>query len=210
MTVLIKGKGPVVHLDRRNKAQMIEAIISDFSGSSVRDKKILDIGAGNGQISEYFHPNNRQYAFDIGDFRTQKESGVKFVIGRSENLPFKKDCYDIVLSHHVIEHVDNQLLHLEEIHRVLKPDGFCYLATPNKSSPFMAGHRGNNQVLRFHMMKPLFERSGFKAIEYYSKIVHSPYKFNYEVKFGRLVPMAILEKLKIFFPSQCFILSPEE
>jgi ubiquinone/menaquinone biosynthesis C-methylase UbiE len=208
MQMLIKGRGPVANLPRLSKARLIEAIIADFSGRPEHGYTILDIGSGNGQISEYFHKTNKQFAIDIVDVRTRKESDLKFTLGLSENLPFKPDGFDIVLSHHVIEHVDDQITHLKEIHRVLKPSGLCYLATPNKSSPFMAGHKGNNKVLRLHMMKPLFLQCGFQPVEYYSKIVHHPTQFNYEIKIGRFLPMPLLEILKPLYPSQCFILIP--
>src|SRR5207237_9624421 len=42
---------------------------------------------------------------------------------------------DVVVSNHVFEHVggrNEQLRDLQEVLRVLRPDGFAYLATPNR------------------------------------------------------------------------------
>jgi len=50
-------------------------------------------------------------------------------------LPFEPDRFDVVISNHVIEHVGDaaaQLRHLQEIRRVLKPEGVAYLAVPNR------------------------------------------------------------------------------
>jgi SAM-dependent methyltransferase len=51
------------------------------------------------------------------------------------SLPFEDDAFDVVLSNHVIEHVGDevqQLAHLAEIRRVLRPGGKGYLAVPNR------------------------------------------------------------------------------
>ncbi len=189
---------------------MIDAIIADYTGRSVQSYDILDIGAGNGDISEFFQNKNNQFAIDIYDFRNQKISIINFIIGVSENLPCKKNSFDIVLSHHVIEHVRDQLKHLQEINRVLKPGGLCYIATPNRTSPFMAGHKGNNQVLCHNMLVALIKESGFKPIEYYSKIIKSPNKYHYPVKFGKFIPISLIKQLKRYFPSQCFIIVPDK
>ncbi len=50
-------------------------------------------------------------------------------------MPFGHERFDFVIYNHVIEHVGerpDQLRHLREIHRVLKPEGLLYLAVPNR------------------------------------------------------------------------------
>jgi hypothetical protein len=100
------------------------------------------------------------------------------------------------------------MLHLSEIKRVLHNDGICYMAMPNKSSPFMAGHKGNKQVLRYRAMQPLFKKMGFIVNAYYARLIHHPKQFHFEVSFGRFIPLFFLNRLNILFPSQCFILTP--
>src|SRR5688500_4300916 len=54
----------------------------------------------------------------------------------SMNIPpltgLADNAYDLVLSFQVIEHIRNDELFLEEIHRVLKPGGKVLLTTPNR------------------------------------------------------------------------------
>ena len=173
----MKGRGPVVQLDRSQKARMITAIIEDYLRRPVAGYRTLDIGCGNGGISEYFARSNDHYAVDI------------------------------VISHHVIEHVRDQGLHLDEMHRVLKAEGVAYLATPNKSSPLMEGHVGNDKVLRYREMGPLFGRHGFESHEYGMRVVREPDRFHGEVHFWRFLPEATLKLLRPLFPSHMFVMT---
>ena len=206
----MRGRGPVVHLDRREKARMIESVLEDFRGGLVEGLRILDVGCGNGQIGGHFSCANRVSGVDIEDNRSHPDSSIDFRLTASERLPFDDGGFEVVLSHHVIEHVDDQGLHLEEIRRVLAPDGIAYLATPNRSSPIMEGHVGNDRVLRYRDMARLFRAHGFESHEYMMRVLRDPARFHAEVKWARRIPRVVLAGLRSFFPSQIFILVPTE
>mgnify|MGYP001056066047 CR=1 FL=1 len=46
------------------------------------------------------------------------------------NIPYGDESFDLVIANHVLEHVDDDLKALAEIHRVLKPGGHAILQTP--------------------------------------------------------------------------------
>lgn len=48
------------------------------------------------------------------------------------DLPFPDESFDIVFYHHVIEHVSDPALSLDELARVLVPGGIIYVGTPNR------------------------------------------------------------------------------
>ena len=53
-----------------------------------------------------------------------------------ENLPFASDTFDLILSHEVIEHVDDDRQCVEGMIRCLKPGGRLTLFCPNRGYPF--------------------------------------------------------------------------
>lgn len=199
---------PVGGLDRTAKALMIEAFLRDAIRKPLNGLRLLDIGYGNGDIGAHFSNDNDTYGIDVEDRRRPEHIRLARCIGRSELLPFAEHSFDIVISHHVIEHVADHDRHVAEIHRVLKPDGICYLGTPNRSSPLMRGHIGNSMVLPYAKMAPLFERHGFCVEEWYARWLHQPERYHCPVTIGRYLPYSVLHLLRRWFPSQCFLLRP--
>ena len=200
---------PVVYLDRYRKAQMIESILQCFLNGPVECYRILDIGCGNGDISAYFAGKNEQYGVDVSDKRRVANDNFQFQVVNSEYLPYEDGTFDIVMSHHVIEHVNDQELHLAEIHRVLKASGVAYLATPNRTSPLMRGHVGNEQVLRYRKIEPLLERGGFECTDFSPKVARQPDRFYSDMRIGRLVPAFLVRLLRPFIPSHIYMLRPQ-
>ena len=204
-----RGRGSVVNLDRSQKARQIEAVVADFIGKSVEGLVTLDIGCGNGGISDWLAEDNEHFAVDVADLR-KGDRVYDFALVSDERLPFDDQTFDLVLSNHVIEHVADQQLHLTEIRRTLKPSGCLYLATPNKSSPIMEGHVGNEMVLRYRQMAPLFRECGFIVSEYALDVAKHPEKFAGEVAWARPLPKPLLKLARPLFPSHIFMLRPKD
>ena len=200
---------PVVYLDRYRKAQMIESILECFLDGPVENYRILDIGCGNGDISAYFAGKNEQHGVDVSDKCRVGNDNFQFQVVNSEHLPYEDGSFDIVMSHHVIEHVNDQELHLAEIHRVLKASGVAYLATPNRTSPFMKGHVGNEQVLHYQQIEPLLERGGFECTDFTPRVARQPDRFYSDMRIGRLVPAFLVSLLRPFIPSHIYMLRPQ-
>ncbi len=58
------------------------------------------------------------------------------VCGAGEHLPLPDASFDLVLSHEVLEHVQNDAETIREIVRVLRPGGRLALFCPNRGYPF--------------------------------------------------------------------------
>lgn len=46
------------------------------------------------------------------------------------HIPFEKNTFDVAFCNHVMEHVENDIRALQEIHRVLKPGGWAIIQSP--------------------------------------------------------------------------------
>lgn len=90
--------------------------------------RILDVGCGEGVMVEEYSKKG----YDITG--VDLNYGSKHVIrGDARSLPFKDGRFDIVLALDVLEHVDYNDQHkvLEEMKRVLKPNGKALISVPN-------------------------------------------------------------------------------
>jgi len=99
--------------------------------------RVLEPGCGEGRGIDLLSPLADQYtALDkiamVIESLQQKFESVDF--HQTHFPPFadlQNDSFDVVVSFQVIEHIKNDRLFLEEIHRVLKPGGKAILSTPN-------------------------------------------------------------------------------
>jgi len=121
---------------RMLKAQKIEALLSTLC--PVDGARVLEVGTGAGYIAAHFAqrvgPRGQVQAVDVTDTR-KVHQGYQFQRVDDTTLPFDHATFDICISNHVLEHVGDgrdQLQHLREIRRVLRPNGWLYLAVPNR------------------------------------------------------------------------------
>ncbi|MFH1545490.1 MAG: class I SAM-dependent methyltransferase [archaeon] len=139
-----------VFRDRLNKT------ISMINGEK---GKLLDIGCGDGYFTSLIKENSflEVYGADILEKYSKKlkENGINFrrIDLNREVLPFKNSFFDFVVAEEVIEHVfDNERM-LEEINRVLKPNGTFICSVPNIGAWY-------NRILLLFGYVPHFIESG--------------------------------------------------
>ena len=198
--------------------------------------RILDIGTGAGVISSELGKIAKEvYSVDVVDERISKKNYKLLRINPDKKLPFKENFFDIIISNHVIEHVNNAEFHLDEINRMLKKDGICYLATPNKffiiephyKLPFLSmlpqnlaniylivtakGKIYDVKNLSYYNLRNLFKKN-FRFENILIKMLNEPKRYGLENKFIKLINnFYILIKLfpfliNVFTPTFIFIL----
>ena len=131
----LRGEPSYVWRDgqRRRLEMIIEAAEDRTTGTALVD------GCGVGM---YLHHMDSSFARVIGldiEYNRLKEAlalETKVVNGVGEHLPFPDNSYDLVLSHEVLEHVQDDQATINEIVRVLKPGGRLILFCPNRGYPF--------------------------------------------------------------------------
>jgi SAM-dependent methyltransferase len=102
---------------------------------------IADIGCSEGHITESLaeaFPN--VVGLDI-DYPSSWTGGFAFVQANACSLPLASESMDGIVVNHILEHAASPSSVLDEVWRVLKPDGVCYLAVPNRFWPLEPHYR---------------------------------------------------------------------
>jgi methionine biosynthesis protein MetW len=130
------AKGPV-KLDKRMKKVL--DFVSNYRG---RVSEFLDIGCGDGSFTLFLKETlEAREAFGIeisyAGCESAKEKGIKAFcldIEEVENFPFEDECFDFIHCGEILEHLFDTDHLLREVYRLLKPEGFCVISTPNLAS----------------------------------------------------------------------------
>lgn len=113
-------------------------MIRDAAGERARARVFVD-GCGVGQYLGRLAQDARQaVGLDIEFERTQeaRQLAPQVLCGAGERLPFPSNTFDLILSHEVLEHVQDDRQAVREIMRTLKPRGRLVLFVPNRGYPF--------------------------------------------------------------------------
>ncbi|BAJ62081.1 MULTISPECIES: class I SAM-dependent methyltransferase [Anaerolinea] len=108
------------------------------AGERIHGRVLVD-GCGVGMYLARFVPLAQQaVGLDIEHERTVEahQSAPQVVCGAGEALPFPENHFDFLLSHEVLEHVQDDARAIREMVRVLKPGGRIALFCPNRGYPF--------------------------------------------------------------------------
>lgn len=100
-----------------------------------KGEKVLDIGCGDGA----FLKRAAQIGWEAWGVEPDAKaaaslSGFKVLQGSLPNIPLPDASFDYITLSHVIEHLHDPVAALKEIHRLLKPGGQVWIATPNIES----------------------------------------------------------------------------
>lgn len=120
---------------QRFQAQLILDYLHSF-GVRLRGKNVLDLGSGIGGYSvEMARAGATVVSVDLMAGAVSLENGCVPVVGNALHLPLATNSVDFVFCASLIEHVPNPHILLQEVARVLKQGGFCYLSFPPFYSP---------------------------------------------------------------------------
>jgi ubiquinone biosynthesis O-methyltransferase len=117
------------------------------SVGDIRDKKILDLGCGDGCLSycmaqrgaQVIGIDNERLGIELAQHNlhsTSIKSRCTFIVGSAYELPFPDNSFDHVVSCEVIEHVQFPERMIAEARRVLRPGGKFVLTTPYRTAEF--------------------------------------------------------------------------
>ena len=145
---------------------------------------VLDVGCGTGKFARRIlrrFPSVQMTGLDLSRRMLDRAPGncadvsdrIRFVHGDAEHLPFDDDSFDVVTCIHSFHHYPNQASVVNEMFRVLKPEGRLVILDANRDGwwgwiifdGFVATIEGlvhHCSAERFHN---LFDQCGFESIE---------------------------------------------
>lgn len=107
-------------------------------------EKILDVACGGGTLSlKIAERGGSVRGIDISEdeinratqFAQREKIACEFQVGDAEYLPYPDECFDKVVSSSSLEHFQDDLSVLNEMSRVLKPNGIVVLTVDSLTYP---------------------------------------------------------------------------
>jgi glycosyltransferase involved in cell wall biosynthesis/phospholipid N-methyltransferase len=162
-------------LGRLSRAPRFNAWMADtirpFCG-----RRVLEIGSGTGNLTRRLVPRDRYVASDVNPLYLQTLRGLTADrpyldvtltdVARGDSFPTVPGGFDTVVCLNVIEHVDDDRAALENIRRVLAPEGNAIVLVPN--GPGLLGTLdevlGHRRRYSEASLRALAEASGFEVV----------------------------------------------
>jgi ubiquinone biosynthesis O-methyltransferase len=191
---------------RIQKAKKILSILEDYL-TDLSNLELLDIGCAGGFTSFVLSEKFRKViAIDIDNSAIEfaknnfSKDNITYQINNSMYLDFKQESFDVIICSQVYEHVPDSRILMDKIYQLLKPGGICYFAAPNRlmlvechyNLLFLSylpkwlanyyvrllnkGTQYYENVLTIWGLKKLVSK--FEIIDYTSKIIKNPEKYN--------------------------------
>ncbi|WP_044414992.1 class I SAM-dependent methyltransferase [Halarcobacter anaerophilus] len=107
---------------------------------NLNDKKILELGCGTASMTQKIASNgfSREIiACDVDEIQYKKNlklniPNIKFMLCGAEDIKLKDDSVDFIFMFKSFHHIPKEFMNkaLDEIQRVLKPNGMAYISEP--------------------------------------------------------------------------------
>lgn len=109
----------------------LETIVQSVK-SQAQSPKILDVGCGTGANLEMLARFGSAEGVDVSDEALEfcRRKGLTVQKGLAETLPYDDESFDITTALDVVEHLDDDIAGLQEMHRVTKNAGYSLIFVP--------------------------------------------------------------------------------
>lgn len=132
-----------------------------------REKKLLDVGCGDGSDAEIFIKEFFLNVCGVDVFEHENIKNINNLTFKKSgiyNIPFEDNVFDYVFLHDVLHHIDeknqnydNHIRGLRELKRVCKKEGYIIILEGNRYNPLFYPHmvlvRGHNHFTQKYFKK---------------------------------------------------------
>ncbi|MBI3396896.1 methyltransferase domain-containing protein [Candidatus Woesebacteria bacterium] len=157
---------------------------------------VLEVGCGTGRLVKYLNDHKlNTKGCDISPeglkIANKINKNINIIKASATFLPFKRASFDMVISISTIEHLTKResVRFILQAKKVLKPNGFIFLITPNFNSPmrYLLGKRWFGYSDPTHItffipnsLRKLLNSCGFDNIKFRFKSAYN-LKFDYHI-----------------------------
>jgi 2-polyprenyl-3-methyl-5-hydroxy-6-metoxy-1,4-benzoquinol methylase len=161
--------------------------------------KILDVGCLKGEFSlELKKKGWNVFGADISSALNEAEKkGIKCTRFDFEKcFPFSNESFDAIFAGEVIEHIFDTDSFVSELYRILKPNGFLVISTPNTAAlpnrllllfgkkPFNLDYfksGGHIRAYTFSLLEKQLKEQGFKTEKRFSELLRLSDKIEFSL-----------------------------
>lgn len=151
---------------REYLAQVLIMEVEDFM--PLWNKKILDVGGATGEFCRELNEKRKCDATNLDPHRYKREyAWPNTEFRHADDMPFEDNEFDLVICRGVLEHIptEKQQESVNEMYRVTKPGGICYMLIPPWYNPYAGHGLGPFHILPFKWAKYLTELINRKKIK---------------------------------------------
>lgn len=130
-------RGEPSYIWRAGQQRRLEMIL-EAAGERVKGK-VLENGCGVGMYIEHLLPYGGTVIgleYDFERAAEARKNSLHILNAAGESIPLPTSTFDLILSHEVIEHVQDDRAAIREMIRVLRPGGRAVIFCPNRGYPF--------------------------------------------------------------------------
>lgn len=143
--------------------------------NSLEPSKILDIGCGLGFLLGGLDEKHEKFGLELSTFAASHAKKYAEIYNESfETVKLDDNFFDVVIAHHVIEHIEKPEMFLEKVSKILKTDGLFIVATPDfesvcaklfKDDYRMLSDKTHVSLFSFDSLKAMLTDYGFEIID---------------------------------------------
>lgn len=129
--------------------------------------RLLDVGCGAGFVASWIDRSKYEiYGVEVSPKASEiaKKYVKRVYVGFLEDAKFEADFFDVILCYHVIEHVEDPVVFIQQIHSILRPGGKLVIGTPNFGSAMARRFGDNFRLLHDQTHISLFDDFGLRDL----------------------------------------------
>jgi SAM-dependent methyltransferase len=130
-------RGEPSYVWRAGQERRLNMVLS--AAGRLMSGRVLDNGCGVGMYVQHLQPHaGAVYGmeYDLDRAREAQQHSPNIFCGAGENIPLPAESMDVILSHEVLEHVQDDRQAVCEMARLLRPGGRMIIFVPNRGYPF--------------------------------------------------------------------------